>query len=115
MEMLTNLGAFTLAVIAVIINGVPQLLYAQARGFAIKPAGFAYLIGAFGNMFTGSVTPISSQAETITVASVNKNLRNNVSSILLAAVLMSVLGLFGGINMIADFAGAAVSLCGKQP
>ncbi len=103
-----DLGAFVLAVIAVIINGVPQLLYAQARGFAIKPAGFAYLIGAFGNLFTGSVTPISSQAETITVASVNKNLRNNVSSILLAAILMAVLGIFGGINMIADFAGPAV-------
>ena len=99
METLTNLGAFLLAVVAVIINGVPQLLYAQARGFAIKPAGFAYLIGAFGNMFTGSVTPISSQAETITVASVNKNLRNNVSAILLAAVLMCVVGLFGGVNM----------------
>ena len=104
----TDLGAFVLAVVAVIINGVPQLLYAQARGFAIKPAGFAYLIGAFGNLLTGSVTPISSQAETITVASVNKNLRNNVSSILLAALLMCVMGLFGGVNKIADFAGAAV-------
>ena len=105
---ITDLGAFCLAVVAVIINGVPQLLYAQARGFAIKPAGFAYLIGAFGNLLTGSVTPISSQAETITVASVNKDLRNNVSSILLAALLMAGLGLCGGINMIADFAGPAV-------
>lgn len=108
MDFFANLGAFLLAVIAVIINGVPQLLYAQARGFAIKPAGFAYLIGAAGNLLTGSVTPISSQAETITVASVNKNLRNNVSSILLAAALMAVLGLCGGVNMIADFAGPAV-------
>lgn len=108
METLANLGAFLLAVIAVIINGVPQLLYAQARGFAIKPAGFAYLIGAFGNLFTGSVTPISSQAETITVASVEKNLRTNVSAILLAAVLMCVMGLCGGVNWIADFAGPAV-------
>ena len=108
MEILTNLGAFLLAVVAVIINGVPQLLYAQARGFAIKPAGFAYLIGAFGNMLTGSVTPISSQAETITVASVKKDLRNNVSSILVAALLMVVLGLCGGITFIADFAGPAV-------
>lgn len=89
MELLTNLGAFCLAVVAVIINGVPQLLYAQARGFA-------YLIGAFGNLLTGSVTPISSQAETITVASVKKDLRNNVSSILVAALLMVVLGLCGG-------------------
>ncbi len=108
MKMIFDLGAFILAVVAVTINGVPQLLYAQARGFAIKPAGFAYLIGALGNMLTGSVTPISSQAETITVASVKKNLRNNISSILFAALLMVVLGLFGGITMIADFAGPAV-------
>lgn len=105
---LKNLIPFLLAVIAVIINGVPQLLYAQARGFALKPAGFAYFVGAFGNMFTGSVTPISAQAETITVASVEKNLRNNVSSILLAAVIMITLGFCGGVNLIADFAGAAI-------
>lgn len=103
-----NIGPFLLAVIAVIINGVPQLLYAQARGFALKPAGFAYLVGAFGNILTGSVTPISSQAETITVASVDKDLRNNVSAVLLAAVLMVILGLCGGVTRIADFAGTAV-------
>ena len=108
MDFLTDLGPFILAVIAVIINGIPQLLYAEARGFALKPAGFAYLVGAFGNLFTGSVTPISSQAETITVASVKKDLRNNVSSILLAAVLMVLLAAFGGVNKIADFAGAAI-------
>ena len=103
-----NIGPFLLAVIAVIINGVPQLLYAQARGFALKPAGFAYLVGAFGNLLTGSVTPISSQAETITVASVDKDLRNNVSAVLLAAVFMVILGLCGGVTRIADFAGTAV-------
>lgn len=103
-----NIGPFMLAVIAVIINGVPQLLYAQARGFALKPAGFAYLVGAFGNLMTGSVTPISSQAETITVASVDKDLRNNVSAVLLAAVFMVILGLCGGVTRIADFAGTAV-------
>ncbi|MEA4824402.1 MAG: solute carrier family 23 protein [Clostridiaceae bacterium] len=108
LEFWQNIGPFVLAVVAVIINGVPQLLYAQARGFALKPAGFAYLIGAFGNMFTGSVTPISAQAETITVASVKKNLRNNVSSILLAAVLMITLGFCGGVTKISDFAGPAV-------
>lgn len=108
MEFWQSIGPFLLAVVAVIINGVPQLLYAQARGFALKPAGFAYLVGAFGNLLTGSVTPISGQAETITVASVKKNLRNNVSSILLAAVLMIILGLCGGVTKIADFAGTAV-------
>ena len=108
MDFLQNIGPFLLAVVAVIINGVPQLLYAQARGFALKPAGLAYLVGAFGNLLTGSVTPISSQAETITVASVKKDLRNNVSAILLSAVLMIGLGLCGGVTKIADFAGPAV-------
>ena len=105
---LSNLIPFILAVVAVIINGIPQLLYAQARGFALKPAGFAFLIGGLGNLLTGSVTPISAQAETITVASVKKNMRDNVSSIFLAAVLMIVIAVFGGVNKISDFAGVAI-------
>jgi len=108
MDFLSNLGPFILAVVAVIINGVPQLLYAQARGFAIKPAGFAYLVGGLGNLFTGSVTPISAQAETITVASVKKNIRDNVSSILLASLLMVIISAFGGVSKISDFAGIAI-------
>lgn len=108
MGFLSQIGPFILAVIAVIINGVPQLLYAQTRGFALKPTGFAYLIGALGNLLTGSVTPISGQAETITVASVKKNLHNNISSILLATCIMTILGLCGGVSKIADFAGPAV-------
>ena len=103
-----NTIAFIVAIVAVIINGVPQLLYAQSRGFALKPSGFAYLVGALGNLLTGSVTPISGQAETITVASVRKNLRNNVSSILLATVIMVTLGLLGYITKISNFAGPSV-------
>ena len=108
MDFLSNLGPFILAIVAVIINGVPQLLYAQARGFALKPAGFAYLVGGLGNLITGSVTPISAQAETITVASVKKDIRDNVSSILLAALLMAIIAAFGGVNKISDFAGVAI-------
>ena len=65
-------------------------------------------MGSLGNILTGSVTPISAQAETITVASVRKNLRNNVSAIVLAAVIMIVLGLCGGVTKISDFAGKTV-------
>ena len=49
MNIWSNIGPFILAVIAVIINGVPQLLYAQSRGFALKPAGFAYFVGAIAD------------------------------------------------------------------
>lgn len=108
MNFFNNLAPFILAVVAVIINGIPQLLYAEARGFALKPTGFAYLVGSLGNLFTGSVTPISAQAETITVASIKKNMRNNVSSILLAALLMMILSAFGGVTKISDFAGVAI-------
>jgi len=108
MEFINDIILFVFAIVAVIINGVPPLIYAESRGFAIKPAGFAFLIGGLGNTFLGSVTPISAQAETITVASISKNLRNNISSLLLAALLMTGVALFGGINWIANFAGDTV-------
>lgn len=108
MEFLESFVPFVMAVIAVVINGIPQLLYAESRGFALKPAGFAYLVGAVGNLLTHSVTPISSQAETITIASLKKDLRINVSSVLLAAILMITLALVGGVSKIADFAGPSI-------
>jgi len=103
-----NAALFVFAIVAVIINGTPQFIYTEARGFAIKPAGFAFLIGALGNLITGSVTPISGQAMTITIASMKKNLRNNVSAIMFAAIVMMVLSALGGVTWIVDFAGPAV-------
>jgi len=99
---------FIFAVVAVIINGTPQFIYTEARGFAIKPAGFAFLIGAIGNIITGSVTPLSGQAMTITIASMKKDLRNNVSAILVASIIMMVLSALGGVTWIVNFAGPAV-------
>lgn len=108
MTWLADLGPFLLAVIFVTVNGITQLSYAASLGFALKPTSFAYFIGAIGNALTGSVTPIAGQAETLTVSGLEKDMRNRVSSLLLAAVAMITLGLFGGVNKIATFAGAAV-------
>ena len=103
----SDLIPFSLAVIFVIINGIPQLAYAAARGFLLKPTAFAYFVGAIGNALTGSVTPIAGQAETITIASLNKNVRNNISALIFAAVGMMALSFFGGVSRIADFVGPA--------
>ena len=104
MEFLRNLGLFILAV-RCIINGVPQLLYAQARGF-IK-LQVLYLIGGLALVYRFGNADFA-QAETITGASVRKNLRDNVSSILLAALFIIIIGIFGGVNKISDFAGVAI-------
>ena len=108
MNWLTDLGPFLLAVIFVTINGITQLSYAASLGFALKPTSFAYFIGAIGNALTGSVTPIAGQAETLTVSGLEKDMRNRVSALLIAAIAMITLGLFGGVNKIANFAGVAV-------
>jgi len=110
MEFFSTFAPFFLAVIFVVINGVPQLAYAAARGFLLKPTAFAYFVGAIGNALTGSVTPIAGQAETITIASIKKNVRNNISALIFAAIIMMILALFGGVSAIAAFAGDAVVL-----
>ena len=108
MPWLADLGPFLLAVIFVTVNGITQLSYAASLGFALKPTSFAYFIGAIGNAFTGSVTPIAGQAETLTVSGLEKDMRNRISSLFVAAIAMIILGLFGGVNKIATFAGQVV-------
>jgi len=108
MNFLNETALIILAVVAVIISGIPQFIYTEERGFVIKPAGFAFMLGALGNIFTGSLTPLSAQAMTITIASMKKDLRNNISAVLLAAVMMMALSASGGVTWIVNFAGPAV-------
>ena len=57
-----------MAVIGVVLNGLPQGLLALTFGFASIPTALAFFVGAVGNTVTQSVAPISFQAETITYA-----------------------------------------------
>ncbi len=75
-----------LAIIGVVLNGLPQGLLALTFGFASIPTAFAFLIGAVGNLLTGSVAPISFQAETITYAgTAGKDMKERLSMIFFGA------------------------------
>jgi len=108
-----NFLMFCLAVVFVIINGIPQLYLAKNLGMKLKPTAFGYFIGAFGNLFTGSVTPISAQAETISMAGLIKNQNQRVFALLLAAIVGIILGATGLIGRVASYAGDSV-LCGMM-
>ncbi len=96
------------AIIAVAVNGIPQLLYAKEKGFKLKSVAYAYFLAAGLNLILGSVTPISAQAETITVAGNTKEMKARITALLMAALAMTLLGLFGLVSKIADWAGAGV-------
>ena len=57
-----------LAALSVILNGLPQGLLALSFGFASVPTALAFVVGSAGCLISGSVAPISFQAETITLA-----------------------------------------------
>jgi AGZA family xanthine/uracil permease-like MFS transporter len=92
----------------VVANGATQLFYAQSLGYKLKPTAFAYFVGALGNLFSGSVVPISGQAETLTVSGLIKNLHERVGALLIAAVIGIIVGLTGGLSAIVDFSGTTV-------
>ncbi len=105
-EILTDL----LAVIGVILNGLPQGLLALTFGFASIPTAMAFFVGAVGNAFTQNVAPISFQAETITYAgTAGKDRSERCTMIFLGGVLMALIGIFGLLTKIVDFIGSDIA------
>ena len=99
-----------LAVIGVVLNGLPQGLLALAYGFASVPTALAFFVGVIGNTITQSVAPISFQAETITYAgTAGKNRAERCAMIFLGGVIMAIIGAFGLLTKIVDFIGEDVS------
>ena len=96
---------FLLAVILVVVNAIPVLSLAQAKGFKLKPTGFAYFIGAIGNLIAGNIVPISAQAETISLAGLIKNVNERIGALFIAAVFGIIFGLSGGTTAIVNLAG----------
>lgn len=106
--MLQDVGLLAMAVVFVAINGLTMLAWAAAQGYKMKPTAFAFLVGAVGNLLTGSITPISGQSSILTVSHFMKNVNERIAALLLAVVIMIPLGLTGSVTRIADFAGPAV-------
>lgn len=99
-----------LAALSVILNGLPQGLLALSFGFASVPTAFAFIVGALGCLALGVVAPVSFQAETITLAgTMGKNMKERTSMVMVAAVGMTLIGLFGLLEKIVDFIGPAIT------
>ncbi|HLR10220.1 MAG TPA: NCS2 family permease [Sporosarcina sp.] len=99
-----------LAAIGVLLNGLPQGLLALTFGFASVPTALAFFTGALGNSMVGSISVISYQAETITVAgTMGRNMRERLSMIFFGASMMLVIGLFGLLEKIVDFIGPVIT------
>ena len=106
--MFNDLWLFVVAVVFVALNGLTQLTWAASMGFKMKPTAFAFLVGAIGNLVTGSVTPISGQSSILTISSFIKNMNERIGALLIAVMVMVPLGLTGAVSAIADFAGNPV-------
>lgn len=95
--------------LAVIANGIPVAMFALSLGFALRPTGLAYIIGAIGCGVTGLVAPISMQGETIALAgSLGSNRTERLSIVALAGLIMLPLGLFGMLQVTIDFIGPTI-------
>ena len=98
-----------LAAVGSIFNIVPMMIFAMSYGFLAAPTAIGYAIGAAGMLFTGQVMPISIQAGTIAlVGTMGKAVKERLSMALYAGIIMAVIGSFGLIHSIMNFAGARV-------
>lgn len=105
-DILTDL----LAIIGVVLNGLPQGLLALTFGFASIPTAMAFFVGAIGNTITQSVAPISFQAETITYAgTAGKNRSERCTMIFIGGAIMALIGVFGLLTKIVDFVGEDIA------
>lgn len=99
-----------MAIVGVVLNGLPQGLLALTFGFASIPTAMAFFVGAAGNVITQNVAPISFQAETITYAGTSgKNRSERCTMIFLGAILMALIGVFGLLTKIVDFVGQDIA------
>jgi len=106
--MFSDLSVFGMAVVFVALNGLTMLAWAAAQGYKMKPTAFAFLVGAIGNLVSGSVTPVSGQSSILTVSHFMKNVNERVAALLIAVVAMFILGITGSVTTIRNWAGDPV-------
>jgi AGZA family xanthine/uracil permease-like MFS transporter len=99
-----------LAALGVIVNGLPQGLLALSFGFASMPTAIGFAIGAIGAALFGLVTPISFQAETITlVGTMGRNLEERLAMIFFEGLGMALIGFSGLLTAIVNAVGPEVT------
>lgn len=99
-----------LAAIAGALNGISQSVMAMSFGFAMVPSALAYLVGIGGCLAFNSTVPISFQADTMVMAgTLGKNRRERLSMVMIAGLIMAVIGSFGLLDDIINFAGERVT------
>ena len=98
-----------LAAIGVVFNGIPMMIFAMSYGFLAAPTAIGYMIGAGGMLIAGQVMPISIQAGTIAlVGTMGRDLKERLSISLYAGIFMAIVGSFGLIHSIMNFAGVRI-------
>ena len=95
-----------LAAIGVLFDSLPQGLIAMFYGFAAFPTAIGFGIAALGALVWGLPTPVAFQAETTILAGgLGKNVKERISIIVIAGVVMTILGTMGTLGSIVEFIG----------
>lgn len=99
-----------LLALGVVINVLPGGLYALTFGFASVPTAAGFIVGAVGCGLLGVVSPISFQAETLTLAgTMGRTIQERVSIIFLEGVILLLVGLMGMFTVIVNFIGPVIN------
>ncbi|GMA97629.1 hypothetical protein [Pelosinus sp. IPA-1] len=99
-----------LVAFGVIINALPGGLYALTFGFASVPTAAGFIIGAVGCGVLGIVSPISFQAETLTLAgTMGRTIQERCSMIFLEGAILLVVGLLGIFQVLVNFIGPVIT------
>lgn len=93
------------AALATLADAIGEGFVALTLGFAAKPAGIGFLIGAVLLLSLGHVTPVSFEVESLTVVSrmANREWRTMAYIVVTAGVIGVILGLTGVYSPIVDF------------
>jgi len=99
-----------LVALGVVINALPGGLYALTFGFASVPTAAGFIVGAIGCSLLGIVSPISFQAETLTlVGTMGRTIQERLSMVFLEGVILLIIALLGLFTVIVNFIGPVIT------
>jgi adenine/guanine/hypoxanthine permease len=93
------------AALATLADAIGEGFVALTLGFAAKPAGLGFLIGAILALAFGSIVPVSFEVESLTIVSrlANRDWKKMAYMVLIAGILGTILGFAGVYGMIVKF------------